>query len=1052
MSRTPLRSLTRFTSLAICLLALWATPARAQLTPSDDSYIDTTKPTVNYGTKVTLGVISPSQTAYVRFDLSSIPTGYTSANIAKASLKVYVNAVTSAGSFNVDFVNGTWTESGLAADNAPALGTTIAASVPLTTAQVHDYVVIDVTAALQAWLNGTEANDGLALVANSPLSATFDSKESTTQSHPAELDIVFAGGGGSGITGINTAAGSGLQGGGSSGTLNLSLVTSCASGQILEWNGSAWACASLSGGGTITGVTAGTDLTGGGSSGTVTLNVDTTKVPQLASPNTFSGNQTVNGNLSATGLVTGSAYQIGSNLFAFGSYANSNAFLGFSGNSTSTGTENAAVGFGTLFENTTGGSNAAFGANALPNNTTGSSNSASGASALFLNTTGSNNSASGTLALAFNSTGSYNTGLGFGAGPDKNHQNLTNATAIGANAIVNASNALVLGGTGANAVSVGIGTATPAATLDVRGTGSFSGLVTFASGQTFPGTGTITGVAAGTGLTGGGGSGNVTLNVDTTKIMTGIMAGTDLTGGGTGGVQTLNLDTTKVPQLASANIFTNNQTVNANLTVAGAVSAGSYQIAGYPFALGILSSQNAYLGFAGNTTGTGTQNTASGVDALGYNTTGYENTADGTLALVNNTTGDHNTATGAGTMFNNATGSNNTAYGAGALGNNTTGGYNTANGINTQGNNTTGMQNTASGASALAFNATGNNNSALGYEAGPDFNHPGLSNSTAIGANAQFTASNSLVLGSINGVNGATADTSVGIGTTAPASALDVEGNMPARSAPILLLKNNAAIQTAANGNAIDLRFAPDGGSNVGNPNAYIRVQEDGNSQYGAFMSFATMADGGAGSGAIERVRITAAGAVGVGTSAPTHIFQVGQGLGAAFADSWSTYSSRRWKTNIQTLPDALAKVEQLRGVSYDLKGSGKHEIGVIAEEVGQVVPEVVSFEKNGKDAQGVDYSRLTALLIEAVKQQQRQIQDQQQQMREQREQIQSALSQIKAQQRQIVRLSGKVETLEAAPRKTHLSAASTSRPAAPTHSATRTPSNSSLEVGRHGN
>ena len=212
------------------------------------------------------------------------------------------------------------------------------------------------------------------------------------------------------------------------------------------------------------------------------------------------------------------------------------------------------------------------------------------------------------------------------------------------------------------------------------------------------------------------------------------------------------------------------------------------------------------------------------------------------------------------------------------------------------------------------------------------------------------------------------------------------------------------------------------------------------------------MADGGAGSGAIERVRITAAGAVGVGTSAPTHIFQVGQGLGAAFADSWSTYSSRRWKTNIQTLPDALAKVEQLRGVSYDLKGSGKHEIGVIAEEVGQVVPEVVSFEKNGKDAQGVDYSRLTALLIEAVKQQQRQIQDQQQQMREQREQIQSALSQIKAQQRQIVRLSGKVETLEAAPRKTHLSAASTSRPAAPTHSATRTPSNSSLEVGRHGN
>jgi hypothetical protein len=54
------------------------------------------------------------------------------------------------------------------------------------------------------------------------------------------------------------------------------------------------------GGGTITGVTAGTDLTGGGTSGTVTLNLDTTKVPQLASANTFTANQAVNGTVTAT--------------------------------------------------------------------------------------------------------------------------------------------------------------------------------------------------------------------------------------------------------------------------------------------------------------------------------------------------------------------------------------------------------------------------------------------------------------------------------------------------------------------------------------------------------------------------------------------------------------------------------------------------------------------------------------------------------------------------------------------------------------------------------
>ena len=61
----------------------------------------------------------------------------------------------------------------------------------------------------------------------------------------------------------------------------------------------------------------------------------------------------------------------------------------------------------------------------------------------------------------------------------------------------------------------GAGTSTPAETgLKI----SSAGLLTFATGQTFPGTGTIAGVTAGTGLTGGGITGSVTLNLDTTKI------------------------------------------------------------------------------------------------------------------------------------------------------------------------------------------------------------------------------------------------------------------------------------------------------------------------------------------------------------------------------------------------------------------------------------------------------------------------------------------------------------------------------------------------------
>src|SRR5580700_7644480 len=228
-------------SLLVLLLSVFSwTVAYAQITPSADAYTDTATPTKNYGAVTLLSVDGATETTYIRFDLASIPSG---ASVSQATLKLYAYAVNTAGSFNVDYVNGSWTESTITSSLAPALGTTIQASVPITTADKNQYILIDITAAVQAWLNGT-ANDGIALVGNSPVDATFDSKESTTTSHPPELDIVFAGGSGSGITGINTAAGSGLIGGGTSGTLNLSLTNTCAAKQVLQWSGSAWACAS----------------------------------------------------------------------------------------------------------------------------------------------------------------------------------------------------------------------------------------------------------------------------------------------------------------------------------------------------------------------------------------------------------------------------------------------------------------------------------------------------------------------------------------------------------------------------------------------------------------------------------------------------------------------------------------------------------------------------------------------------------------------------------------------------------------------------------------
>jgi len=205
----------RFIALLSLTLLAW-TAAHGQFTPSADAYTNTASPTANFGSAATLNVESASETAYIQFDLSAVPAGYTGANVAKASLKLYVNSVGTAGSFNIDYVNGTWTEKTITANLSPALGATIASSVSLAKSQVSDYIVVDITSAVDAWLNGTQTNDGIALVANSPLNCSFTSKENTGTSHPAELDIVFLGNGAQGPVGSQGPQGAqgpqGLQG------------------------------------------------------------------------------------------------------------------------------------------------------------------------------------------------------------------------------------------------------------------------------------------------------------------------------------------------------------------------------------------------------------------------------------------------------------------------------------------------------------------------------------------------------------------------------------------------------------------------------------------------------------------------------------------------------------------------------------------------------------------------------------------------------------------------------------------------------------------------
>ena len=78
--------------------------------------------------------------------------------------------------------------------------------------------------------------------------------------------------------------------------------------------------------------------------------------------------------------------------------------------------------------------------------------------------------------------------------------------------------------------------------------------------------------------------------------------------------------------------------------------------------------------------------------------------------------------------------------------------------------------------------------------------------------------------------------------------------------------------------------------------------------------------------------------------------------------------SSIAYKENVNPIDGALDKLIQLTGVTYDrINGKNKNEAGLIAEEVYPVIPNVVSKNEDGSP-DGINYSKLTAYLIEAVK------------------------------------------------------------------------------------
>ena len=95
---------------------------------------------------------------------------------------------------------------------------------------------------------------------------------------------------------------------------------------------------------------------------------------------------------------------------------------------------------------------------------------------------------------------------------------------------------------------------------------------------------------------------------------------------------------------------------------------------------------------------------------------------------------------------------------------------------------------------------------------------------------------------------------------------------------------------------------------------------------------------------------------------------------GQLSATDFNTLSDAVYKEDIQPINNALNKILDLRGVSYKMKDSKRPALGVIAQEIEHILPEVVSENDNGSKT--VSYNHIIAVLIEAIKEQQKIIDD----------------------------------------------------------------------------
>lgn len=369
-----------------------------------------------------------------------------------------------------------------------------------------------------------------------------------------------------------------------------------------------------------------------------------------------------------------------------------------------------------------------------------------------------------------------------------------------------------------------------------------------------------------------------------------------------------------------------------------------------------------------------------------YNSGGHSNSFFGYGAGRSNTTGDSNAFFGRDAGYGNTTGELNAFFGKSAGVANTTGDSNVFFGRDAGPRNTTGDQNTFLGAASGYFNETGNGNTFIGIGSGFSSSiYSGLNHSIAIGYLAQVSCENCAVIGGIdeNAVN-------LGIGLRSPQDRLHLYKD---GKASIKLNTDNMGITS------LKLFERDNFGFEIMNSGVTNTLFIHRSSNTGILAPLAQWDRSG---------------------------FFINHGnadiKGNIYHNGSLIHSDRRYKKQIKAIQKPIEKLHRISGVTYAYRTKeftarnfdDQRTIGVIAQEVEKVFPELVQENQDGYKA--VNYDGLIPVLIEATK-------EQQQLIDHQKAILETQSDQLTDQQQQIDELKGLVKQLLAAstaPQKTN--------------------------------